>query len=109
MKPTRARRSLRLKATLFALAIAATATQVGGASAAPGAAGWQPVAQVSAATVPVPSERELLSWLASLSRGPPPSAGWALLVAGLIGVWAIGHRRISAADRSLDPYRLRRR
>jgi len=110
MKPTRARSPLRLKATLFALSIAAMATQVGGASAAGAVAGLPSVAQASTAAIPIAGERELLAFLVKVLRGPPQSASWALLVAGLLGVGAIGHRRICAlGSRSLDPYRVRRR
>lgn len=113
MKPSRSRRPLRLKAALFALSIVAMTTQVGGATA-PAGGGELPAAQVrAAAAVPLPGERELLAWLAwltSVLRGPPVSGSWALLIAGISGVWAIGRRRMSApGGRSLDPYRLRRR
>lgn len=109
MKPSQARKPLRLKAMLFALSVAAMSTQVGGASSAAGVAGSAPVAQMSAA-MPLLGERELLTWLASLLRAPPESGRWALVVAGLVGVCAIGLRRISASgSRSLDPYRLRHR
>lgn len=109
MKPIRAHTRLRLKGAIFALSIAAMATQVGGASAVPGVAGEPPVAQLSAAIVPVPGERELLAWLTSVSRGSPVPGSWALLIAGLAGVWAIGRRRVSAiGNRTLIPYRLRR-
>ena len=110
MKPTRARTRLRLTGTLLALSIAAMATQVGGASAAPRMALEPPVGHVSAAIVPVPGERELLAWVASVLRGSPVPGSWALLIAGLTGVWGIGRRRISAlGSGTLDPYRLRRR
>jgi hypothetical protein len=111
MKTTRARTPLRLRATLIALSIVAMATQVGGATAA--AVDQPRAAKVSAATViPVPGERELLAWLARLTdglRGPPVSGGWALLLAGLTGVWAIGRRRLSPpGSLSLPRQRLRR-
>jgi hypothetical protein len=109
MKPTRAHTRLRLKGAIFALSIAAMTTQVGGASMAPGVAGEPPVAQVSAASLPVPGERELLVWVTTVLHGSPLPGSWALLVAGLAGVWAIGRRRVSAiGDRTLIPYRLRR-
>jgi hypothetical protein len=110
MKPTRAHTPLRLKGAIFALSLAAMATQVGGASATSGvAAGERPVAQVSAVSLPVPGERELLAWLTGMLRGSPVPGSWALLVAGLAGVWAIGRRRVSAiGDRTLIPYPLRR-
>ena len=108
MKPKRARMRWRLKGTIFALSIAAMATQVGGATMSPRVAAELP-APVSAAAIPLPGERELLIWLASVLRTPPVSGGWALLLAGLTGVWAIAWRRMSAPDsRSLDAHGLRR-
>ena len=103
---------MRIKAALFALSIAAMTTQVGGATAAAGI-GEPLAARVSAAAaIPLPGERELLGWLAWLarvSRAPPVLGSWALLLAGVAGVWAIGHRRMSApGGHSLDPYGLRR-
>lgn len=108
MKSTRAHSRLRLKGTLLALVVAAMASQVGGASAVPRMAG-EPPAQVSAAIVPVPGERELLAWVTSVLRGSPLPGSWALLLAGLAGVWAIGYRRVSAlGNHTLMPHRLRR-
>jgi hypothetical protein len=110
MKPTQVRTRLRLKGTIFALLIAAIATQVGGASVAPGVPGEPPARQLNAAMVPVVGERELLAWVESVSRGPPVPGSWALLLAGLTGVWAIGRRRVSAiGNGSGNLYRLRRR
>jgi hypothetical protein len=110
MKPTRPRTPLRLRRAIFALAIAAVATQVGSATVTPGVAGQRPAALVSAARLPLPGERELLTRLASVLRGPPVSATWPLLLAGLTGVWAIGRRRVSeTGSRPLDPGRLRPR
>jgi hypothetical protein len=109
MNPKRAHPRLRLKGTLFALVLAAMATQVGGASAIPGTAGEPPAAQVSATLVPVPGERELLAWITSVLQGSPVPGSWALLLAGLAGVCAIAHRRASAiGDHTLRPHRLRR-
>ena len=106
MKSTRAHPRLRFTGTLFALVLAAMASQVGGASAARGAAGDPPAAHVSAALVPLPGERELLAWITSVLRGSPAPGSWALFLAGLAGACAIGRRRISAiGDRTL---RLRR-
>lgn len=110
MKPTRVRTRSRLKGTIFALSIAAMATQVGGAAVAPRAAGEPPAPHVSAAIVSVVGERELLALLERVSRGPPLPGSWALLLAGLTGAWAIGRRRLSATgSRSLNPNLLRRR
>jgi hypothetical protein len=110
MKPRQTRARLRLKETLLALAIAAMATQVGGASAAPRITLEPPVAHVSTAIAPVPGERELLAWITSVLRGSPVPDRWALLIAGLTGVWAIGRRRIAAlGNGTLDSYGLRRR
>ena len=112
MKPAPCTRSLRFKAALFALSFAAMTTQVGSATAAAGM-GEPRSAQLTAAAIPVPAAGELLGWLAWLERvlpAPPISAGWALLAAGIAGVWVIGHRRMSApGGRSLDPYGPRRR
>ena len=109
MKSTRAHTRSRLKGALFALALAAMASQVGGASAAPGTAGELPAARVSAAIVPMPGERELLAWITVVLRGSPVPRSWALLLAGLAGVCAIGHRRVSAfGNHTLIPHRLRR-
>ncbi len=110
MKLSPSRRPLRLTAAMFALSLVAMTTQVGGATA-PAGGGGRPAAQVrAAAAIPLPGERELLAWLTSVLRGPPVSGSWALLVAGISGVLAIGRRRMSApGGRSLDPHRLRRR
>ena len=110
MKPLQFRRPMRLKAALLALSLVAMTTQVGGASAALGV-GEPPAAQLSvAAALPMPGERELLAglaWLTRVVRLPPESGNWALLIAGLTGAWAIGHRRrFSFGSRALDPYRL---
>jgi hypothetical protein len=52
-------------------------------------------------------QREPLSLLVSLLPRPPAPGSWALLLAGLAGVWAIGRRRLSSiGDRSLRPDRL---
>lgn len=92
MKPPQSRSRLRIQAALFALLLAAVTPQVGGAAA-----------------IPLPGEYELLAWLASVLRAPPVWGSWALLAAGISGVWAIGHRRMSApGGGSLDPYGLRR-
>jgi hypothetical protein len=110
MKPTRPSTPWRLRGAIFALSIAAMATQAGRATVAPGVAGGPPVAHVSAASVSLPGGRELLAWLASELRGPPASGSWMLLLAGLTGVWAIGRRRVSAlGSRTLHPHRLLRR
>src|SRR5579862_4925374 len=110
MKPTRTRTRLRLKATLLALSIVAMATQVASAPAAPRTGPEPPAAHLSAALVVLPGEPELLAWMRSVLRGSPVPGSWALLIAGLTGVWAIGRRRISAlGNGTLDPYRLRRR
>jgi hypothetical protein len=107
MKPTRPRTPLRLRGTIFALSLAATATQVGGAAAAPREAGLSPAVHLSASVL-LPGERELLASLPV--RHAPASGNWALLVAGFVGAWAIGRRRVSASGgRSLDPQRPRRR
>ena len=109
MNPTRSRRLLRLKGTIFALSLAAMASQVGGATAAPREAGARPAVHLSA-SLPLPGARELLAGLASPVRHAPGSGSWALLIAGLTGAWAIGRRRVSAiGSRSLDPHRLRGR
>jgi hypothetical protein len=101
---------LRLRGALLALSIAAMATQVSGASAAPEMAGARPVPAAASAAAALSDEHAQLTGLASLLRGPQVSGSGALLVAGLLGVWAIGHRRVSAAgSRSLDPQGLRRR
>jgi hypothetical protein len=110
MKPTRAHARLRLKGTLLALSIAAMATQVGGASAAPRMTLEPPVAHLSTAVALMPGERELLAWITSVLRGSPVPGSWALLIAGLTGVWAIGRRRVAAlGNGTLDSYGLRRR
>jgi hypothetical protein len=52
-------------------------------------------------------QRAPLSLLVSLLRRPPTPGSWALLLAGLAGVWAIGRRRVSSiGDRSLRANRL---
>jgi hypothetical protein len=52
-------------------------------------------------------QREPLRLLVSLLPRPPAPGSWALLLAGLAGVWAIGRRRVSSiGDRSLRPDRL---
>lgn len=110
MNPTRFRTLPRLKGTIFALSLAAMASQVGGAAAAPREASARPAVPVSASLLPVPVERELLAGLANRVRHAPGSGNWALLVAGLTGAWAIGRRRVSAiGGRSLDPLRARGR
>ena len=110
MKPKLARTRLRLIGTLLALSTAAVATQVSGASATPRIGLEPPAAHLSAALVALPGERELLAWVTSVLRGSPVPGSWALLIAGLTGVWAIGRRRISAlGGGTLDPFRLRRR
>ena len=109
MRPIRARTSPRLRAAAFALSIAVMA-QVGGASTALQPPATTPVAHVSAAGLPVPGGQELLAWLAGVLRALPVSGGWALLVAGVTGAWAIGRQRMPAiGGSSLDPYRLPRR
>jgi hypothetical protein len=83
------------------------ATQVSGASAAGKLAGSRPLAPVATAAWP---GKAVLRGFASLVPSPPTSGGWTLLVAGLVGVWAIGQRRISAhGSHSLDPGKLPRR
>lgn len=110
MKPARARTPLRLKGTLFALSIAAMATQAGSAPLPPRAAHAPHVAHSTAASASLPDGLELPTAFASLLRGPPVSGRWALLFAGLTGVLAIGRRRMAALGRlSFDPQRLRRR
>jgi hypothetical protein len=111
MEPTRIRMPLRLRGALLALLMAAMATQVSGASAAQEMGSTRVVTAGGAATAAVlPVTRAQLTALAGLLRGPPASGGWGLLAAGLIGVWAIGHRRMSVlGSRSLDPHGLRRR
>lgn len=102
MKSTRARTPLRLKGTLLALSIAAMATQVSGASAAQELAGSRPVTAAGAATARSAEPAQPVS-LASLLRGPRVSGDWALLIAGLLGVGVIGHRRMAGfGSRSLD-------
>lgn len=111
MKLSRVRRPLRLR-MIFALSIAAMATQVGGASAAPApaVAGEPSVEHRSAAVIPLPDKRTLLRSLESVLRGPSLSGDWELLLAGLAGVCAIARRRTTAiTSLSLDPYSLRRR
>jgi|SRR5215470_4054164 len=111
MNSLQSRRPLRLKVALLALSLAAMTTQVGGATTAPGNGGPLAAQASVAAAIPMPGERELLAWLARLTRVvrlKPESGNWALLIAGLTGAWAIGHRRRSAfGSRALDPYRLR--
>ncbi|HEY2276318.1 MAG TPA: hypothetical protein VGH61_12510 [Steroidobacteraceae bacterium] len=110
MEPTRFRMPLRLRGALLALLMAAMATQVSGASAAQEMGSARLVTAGVAATAALSDERAQLTGLAGLLRGPPASGGWGLLVAGLIGVWAIGHRRMSVlGSRSLDPHGLRHR
>jgi hypothetical protein len=108
--PQKSRRPLALKAALFALSIVAMTTQVGGATAAPGVGA--PATHASATLIPLPDERELLAWLARLTgalHGPPVSGSWALLIAGISGVWAIGRRRTaSLRSHALDLHRLQR-
>jgi hypothetical protein len=99
-----------LRGALLALSIAVMASQVSSASAGQEASRPRPVTTARAATVAPSDERVGLPGLASLLRGPPVSESWALLLAGLTGVWAIGHRRMSVlGSRSLDPRGLRRR
>ena len=111
MKCSSARMPLRLRGALLALSLAAMTTQVSGASS--GAAADHVAAsrdRISVATLAValPDGRAQLNGLARLSPGPPVSGGWGLLAAGLMGVWAIGRRRLSApGGRSLDPRRPR--
>ena len=99
----------RLRGALLALSMVALATQVSRASAAvePGPRG---VAQLGTVSVALSAERTQLAGLATPLPGTPVSGGWALVIAGLMGTWAIGHRRMSArGSRSLDPRGLRRR
>ena len=110
MEPTRERMPLRLRGALLALSIAAMATQVSGASAAQEVDRPRPVTAAASAAAALSGEPAPLARLASLLRGPQVSGNWALLVAGFLGVFAIGHRRVSApGSRSLDPQGLRRR
>ena len=110
MKPTRAGTPLRLKAALFALSIAAMATQAGSAPPPLRVANTPPAAYSTAAGGSVPAGRELAASLAGVLRGRPVSGSWALLLAGLTGILAIGRRRMSAlGGLSLDPQRLRPR
>ena len=101
MKPKPAHSRLCLKGTLLAMLIAAVAT--------PGTAGEPPATQLSAAIVPLSAERELLAWITGVLQGSPAPGSWALFLAGLAGVCAIAHRRVSAiGDHTLRPHRLRR-
>lgn len=109
MEPARVRMPLRLKGALFALSIAAMATQAGSAPPPPREAKAVPVAHLSAASVSLASKLAPLSSLGSVLQAPPVSGGWALLFAGLTGIWAIGRRRTSTlGSRILEPQRLRR-
>ena len=109
MEPARVRMPLRLKGALFALSIAAMATQAGSAPLPPREAKAVPVAHLSAASFSLSSKLAPLSSLGGMLQAPPVSGGWALLFAGLTGIWAIGRRRTSALDsRILEPQRLRR-
>lgn len=112
MKCSSARMPLRLRGALLALSLAAMTTQVSGASSGASAADHVAASRdrISVATLAValPGGRARLNGLASVSPGPPVSGGWGLLAAGLMGVWAIGRRRLSApGGRSLDPRKLR--
>jgi len=111
MKPVSIRMPPRMRGALLALAVGAMATQVSGASAAAQMGSARRVAPVAAvARAPLPAEHAQRSGLASLLRGPPVSGSWALLVAGLMGAWAIGQRRASTlGSRSLDAQRSGRR
>ncbi len=110
MEPSRARSVVRLRGALVVLSIAAMATQVSGASAAQELARPRPVTTAASAATARSAPPAQLTGLAGLLRDPQPSGSWALLVAGLLGIWAIGHRRLSAlGSRSLDPHGLRRR
>lgn len=116
MKPARARTLLRLRGVLFALSIAAIATQAGSAplplraTHALHIAHSTHVAHATVAGVSLPDALELTASFAGLLRVPPASGGWALLFAGLTGILAIGRRRMSAlGSLSFDPQRLRRR
>jgi hypothetical protein len=101
---------LRLRGALLALLMAAMATQVSGASASQEMGSARLVTAGGATGAALSVERAQLGGVAGLLRSPPVSGGWGLLVAGLIGVWAIGHRRMSVrGSRSLDPHGLRRR
>ena len=103
MKSTRASTPRRLKGMILVLSIAAMATQVSGASAAPELSGSRSVTSAGGATAARAAAPAQPAELASLLRGPPVSRDWALLVAGLLGVCAIGRRRMTAfGGRGLD-------
>ena len=113
MKPVRVRMPLRLKGALFALSIAAMATQAGSAPLPPRAAEPVRAAHLSAASVllsgKLAGKLAPLGSLGSVLHGQPVSGGWALLFAGLTGIWAIGRRRTSTlGSQILEPQRLRR-
>ena len=111
MEPARVRMPLRLKGALFALSIAVMATQAGSAPLPPPPREPKAVqvAHLSAASVSLSSKLAPLSSLGSVLQAPPVSGGWALLFAGLTGIWAIGRRRTSTlGSRILEPQRLRR-
>ena len=106
MKPAPARMPLCLRAALLALSIAAMLTQVSRASAAADRAGSRLLAPPGMSAAVLPSERTGLIGFASPLPGPRVPGSGALLIAGLIGGWAIGRRRLSAmGSRSLDPHR----
>lgn len=111
MKSARARTPWRFKRTVFALLIAALAAQAGSAPrVSQESGGSSHLAYSRAAVIPLTLEHELWLWSARVSSERPASGGWALLLAGLAGAWAIGRRRVSAAgSRARAPYRLRRR
>lgn len=109
MEPTRPRMPLRLRRALLVSSIAAMAT-VSGASAAQEMARARPVTTAGAAAPALSREPAQLTGPASPARGLQPSGSGALLLAGLLGVWTIGHRRLSVlGSRTLDPHGLRRR
>jgi hypothetical protein len=99
-----------LRGVLLAISLAAMTTQVSGASAAGEVVRSRLVTTGGAATAVLSDVRAQLTGLAGLLRDPPVSGGWGLLVAGLIGVWEIGYRRMSVlGSRSLDLHGVRRR
>lgn len=109
-QPTKVRNPWPFRRTVFALLIAALAAQAGSAPRAPQEAGGSShIVSPSAVIIPLALERNLGLSSARVSS-EPVTGGWALLLAGLAGGWAIGRRRMSATgSRRRGTYRLRRR
>jgi hypothetical protein len=104
-----ATRPSRLRRALYGLMFAALATQFTGASAATRVEAQPAIRHLKAATVPLPEVRGLSAWLTGTLSRPQEPDSWALSLAGLTAIWAIGSRRMpQLGKRGLNPRRLHR-